>query len=95
METPYSLLYRYLGPFGVFNLCRYFADREPSNVPFDRASVVSTHRLHCSSFLGVPYRILNMNHTKELLKEPMGSRCVFRLSERAWLSGFICNFILA
>ena len=27
-----------------------------------------THRLLSSSFLGLPYRILNMNHTKELLK---------------------------
>ena len=27
----------------------------------------STHRLHNSSFLGLPYRILNMNHKKELL----------------------------
>ena len=27
----------------------------------------STHRLHSSSFLGAPYRILNMNHKKELL----------------------------
>ena len=28
----------------------------------------TTHRLLSSSFLGLPYRILNMNHTKELLK---------------------------
>ena len=26
-----------------------------------------THRLHSSSFLGLPYRILNINHKKELL----------------------------
>ena len=26
-----------------------------------------THRLHSSSFLGLPYRILHMNHNKELL----------------------------
>ena len=25
-----------------------------------------THRLHSSSFLGLPYRILNINHKKEL-----------------------------
>ena len=25
-----------------------------------------THRLHCGSFLGLPCRILNMNHKKEL-----------------------------
>ena len=24
-----------------------------------------THRLHCSSLLGLPYRILNRNHKKE------------------------------
>ena len=28
----------------------------------------STHRLLSSSFLGLPYRILNMNHKKELLR---------------------------
>ena len=27
----------------------------------------STHRLQSSSFLGLPYRILNINHKKELL----------------------------
>ena len=27
----------------------------------------STHRLHSSSFLGLPYRILNTNHKNELL----------------------------
>ena len=27
----------------------------------------STHRLHCSSFLGLPYRILNISHKKERL----------------------------
>ena len=26
-----------------------------------------THRLHSNSFLGLPYRIPNMNHKKELL----------------------------
>ena len=29
---------------------------------------VPTHRLLSSSFLGLPYRILNMNHKKELLR---------------------------
>ena len=29
---------------------------------------VSTHRLLSSSFLGLPYRILNKNHKKELLR---------------------------
>ena len=28
----------------------------------------TTHRLLSSSFLGVPYRILHMNHKKELLR---------------------------
>ena len=27
----------------------------------------TTHRLHSSSFLGLPYRILNMSHKKGLL----------------------------
>ena len=34
-----------------------------------------THSLHSSSFLGLPYRILNTNHRKELLWslwQPMG-----------------------
>ena len=30
-----------------------------------------THRLLSSSFLGLPYRILNMNHKKELLRTPV------------------------
>ena len=29
---------------------------------------VSTHRLHSSSCLGLPYKILNRNHKKELLR---------------------------
>ena len=31
-------------------------------------SSVTTHRLLSSSFLGLPYKILNMNHKKELLR---------------------------
>ena len=31
-------------------------------------SMASTHRPLSSSFLGVPYRILNTNHKKELLR---------------------------
>ena len=31
-----------------------------------------THRLHSSSFLGLPYRILNINHRKGTTTEPMG-----------------------
>ena len=31
-----------------------------------------THRLQSSSFLGLPYRILNMKPKKELLWEPLG-----------------------
>ena len=33
-----------------------------------------THRLLSSSFLGLPYRILNINHTKELLRSLLGSK---------------------
>ena len=29
--------------------------------------LLGTHRLHSSSFLGLPYRILNANHKKEPL----------------------------
>ena len=31
-----------------------------------------THRLHSSSFLGLPYRILHMNPKKGTTMEPMG-----------------------
>ena len=34
--------------------------------------VRSTHRLRCSSFLGLPYRILSVNHEKELLWSTIG-----------------------
>ena len=39
-------------------------------VPFSRVckDLGSTHRPLSSSVLGLPYRILNMNHTKELLR---------------------------
>ena len=33
--------------------------------PVDVEECVHTHRLHSSSFLGLPYRILNMNPKKE------------------------------
>ena len=33
----------------------------------DHPVLAATHRLHSSSFLGLPYRILYMNHKKELL----------------------------
>ena len=29
---------------------------------------LTTHRLHSTSFLGLPYRILKINHKKELLR---------------------------
>ena len=32
--------------------------------------LVSTHRLRSSSILGLPYRILNINHKEELLRGP-------------------------
>ena len=34
------------------------------------ARTMCTHRLHSSSFLGLPYSILNMNPKKELLCSP-------------------------
>ena len=37
-------------------------------------SLTCTHRLHSSSFSGLPYRVLDINHKKELrTMEPMGS----------------------
>ena len=39
-----------------------------------------THRLLSSSFLGLPYRILNMNHQKELLR----SLWVLLMHEEEW-----------
>ena len=39
---------------------------EPIIAPIDHLTG-PTHRLHSSSFLGLPYRILNMNRKKELL----------------------------
>ena len=41
-----------------------------------------THRPLSSSFLGLPYRILNLNHTKELLRGLWVSHCKFRASRR-------------
>ena len=37
-------------------------------VPAGLHTLDSTHRLLSSSFLGLPYRILNVNHEKELLR---------------------------
>ena len=39
-----------------------------------------THRLLSSSFLGLPYRILNMNHKKELLRSLWVMQRIFRPS---------------
>ena len=39
----------------------------------------STHRILSSSFLGLPYRILNINHNKELLRS-LGQRIGSKLS---------------
>ena len=38
--------------------------RGPGSIPI--GSMADTHRLHCGSFLGLPYRLLNMSHKKEL-----------------------------
>ena len=40
---------------------------EVSSEQLDLWGVGFTHRLQSSSFLGLPYRILNINHKKELL----------------------------
>ena len=46
------------------------------NIPIDVLS--TTHRPLSSSFLGLPYRILHINHRKELLKGPMGNSTTLR-----------------
>ena len=51
---------------------------------------VSTHRLLSSSFLGLPYRILNMNHKKELLR----SLWVFRIVRPSSLRRFLLDSFL-
>ena len=38
-----------------------------------------THGPLSSSFLGLPYRILNIDHKKELLREGLGSSMVLRV----------------
>ena len=42
-------------------------DRSPIDRDHDDEKEEVTHGLHSSSFLGLPYRILNMNHPKEPL----------------------------
>ena len=42
------------------------AGANPENILLS-VKTLYTHRLHGSFFLGLPYRILNMNHKKELL----------------------------
>ena len=43
-----------------------------------------THRLISSSFLGLPYRILNMNHKKELLRSLWVSTWNLRVVPPTW-----------
>ena len=46
---------------------------------------MTTHRPLSSSFLGLPYRILNINHKKELLR---GLWVGFRVTRVLWFRGF-------
>ena len=39
---------------------------ELRHISLNPKSYMPTHRLHCSSFLGLPYRISNINHKKDL-----------------------------
>ena len=48
----------------------------------DHALKLSTHRLHSSSFLGLPDRISNMDHKKGTTMEPMVSGVGFRTRPR-------------
>ena len=50
--------------FGVFGALRILT----ISGAFAEGGCVSTHRLLSSSLLGSPYRILNINHKKELLR---------------------------
>ena len=47
-------------------------DHEPELLKDAQSSLASTHRLQSSSFLGLPYRILNMSPQKGTTMEPMG-----------------------
>ena len=49
-----------------------------------------THRLQSSSFLGLPYRVLNINHKKELLWSLWVRNDCF-LELQAWNEVFSCS----
>ena len=56
-------------PHATFVLCTLHAyNRGPMEETLAVKPDAGTHRLLSSSFLGLPYRILNMNHKKELLR---------------------------
>ena len=62
-----SLLLRTRKLTGMTMLTATSADSEMTMVAMP-VVVKSTHRLRRSSFVGLPYRILNTNHKKELLR---------------------------
>ena len=51
-----------------FGLLAEVQGHQVSNWKPEALDVTSTHRLLSSSFLGLPYRILNINNEKELLR---------------------------
>ena len=80
--VPRSLIFRVLGVLHALGVLRgllySLRDRKPeaeqraqtkrSTCMVQSPTVVPTHRPLSSSFLGLPYRILNINHKKELLR---------------------------
>ena len=55
-------------------------------VPPSRSEAPNTHRLLSGSFLGLPYRILNINHKKELLRGLWAVRSL-SVGRLAWQAG--------
>ena len=53
------------------------------------SNVFNNHRLHSSSFLGLPYRILNISHKKE----PLWSLWVVRYLVRAGIVAMCRRFV--
>ena len=51
---------------------------------------VCTHRLLSSSFLGLPYRILNMNHKKELLRYVCMYVCMYVFM---YVCMYVCTYV--
>ena len=64
---PNSIIVVYMDPLGIYGDYCAAARRTKSSKSQTLTPDPYTQRLHGSSFLGLPYRILNMNPKKELL----------------------------